>query len=142
MQTLLVLCREMKAALAKTGVAPRASRNGNTRLGAELRQLRELKGESLRGVAQAVGFSSAYLLKLEQGVVTTPSPHLLRNLATYYGVSYLALMELAGYETTDADDQTTPRTVGVLAEALATESLTEEEQRAIAAFLTALRTRS
>jgi transcriptional regulator with XRE-family HTH domain len=111
----------------------------SAQLGAQLRQLRELKGQSLRVVADAAGFSPAYLLKLEQGSVTSPSPHVLRSLAEHYQVSYLSLMELAGYKTSDVPSE--PRRMGVLAEALAAEPLTEEEQRAMAAFLTTLRAR-
>lgn len=111
----------------------------SNRLGDELRKVRSLRGETLRGVAESVGFSSAYLLKLEAGAVISPSPHLLRSLARHYDVSYLGLMELAGYAI--ADSPTDRPRVGVLADALAAEPLTDEEQRAVAAFLTSLRSR-
>jgi HTH-type transcriptional regulator, competence development regulator len=96
-----------------------------------------MRGQTLRTVAEAAGISGAYLLKLERDDVQSPSPHVLRRLARYLGVSYLGLMRLAGYEVTDVD-RPAPA-VSVLAEALATEPLTDEEQHAVAAFLTALR---
>jgi HTH-type transcriptional regulator, competence development regulator len=106
-------------------------------LGSELRRIREFRGATLKSVAEPAGISAAYLLKLERDVVQSPSPHVLRRLADCLDISYLKLMALAGYEISD-DHSTMPR-VGVLADALAAESLDESEQRAVAAFLTALR---
>ena len=108
------------------------------RLGEELRGLRRLSGQSLRTVGEAVGFSAAYLLKLENGEVQSPSPHALRALAGHFGVSYVALMDLAGYATSDEAGDVAPQ--GVLADAIASQPLTPEEQRAVAAFLVSLRT--
>ncbi|HWC35479.1 MAG TPA: helix-turn-helix domain-containing protein [Mycobacteriales bacterium] len=112
----------------------------SSRLGTQLRDVRTLRGDSLRSVAAGTGISAAYLLKLEQGQVTTPSPHVLLNLAKHYDVSYLGLMALAGYATGDDPDPMPART-GVLAEALAAQDLTPEEERAMAAFLSSLRAR-
>jgi HTH-type transcriptional regulator, competence development regulator len=112
-------------------------RTSTSTLGTQLSQLRELRGQTLRTVAEAAGISGAYLLKLERDDVQSPSPHVLRRLADHYGVSYLGLMRLAGYEVTDGDRP--EPAVGVLADALAAEPLTDEEQRAVAAFLTTLR---
>lgn len=106
-------------------------------LGTELRQLRELRGASLRDAAEAADISPAYLLKLERGGVQAPSPHVLRRIAEYFEVSYLAMMQQFGYETSDT--RSSPRRPGLLASALAAESLTEAEQKAVAAFLSALR---
>jgi len=107
------------------------------RLGRDLRQLRELRQATLRQVAEATEISAAYLLKLERGDVQSPSPHVLRRLATYFGVSYLDLMDLAGYPVTDSDSA--PQRHGVLASALAAEPLSESEERAMTAFLLTLR---
>lgn len=109
-------------------------------LGSELAQLRSLRQQTLRTVAQAADISSAYLLKLERDDVQTPSPHVLQRLAMHFGVSYTSLMQLAGYRITD-DGRPTPRP-GVLADALMAEPLTEEEERAVAAFLTTLRSQA
>jgi transcriptional regulator with XRE-family HTH domain len=107
------------------------------RLGVDLHQLRELRRATLRDVAEAAAISPTYLLKLEKGMVQAPSPHVLRRLARYFGVSYLTLMQQAGYDIVDAESPQ-PRQ-GILASTLASETLTEGEQRALAAFLTTLR---
>jgi|ERR1017187_6274061 transcriptional regulator with XRE-family HTH domain len=106
-------------------------------LGSELRRIREFRGVSLKSVAEPAEISPAYLLKLERDDVQSPSPHVLRRLAERLDVSYLELMTLAGYETTESR-RPRPR-VGVLADALAAEPLDADEQHAVAAFLTALR---
>ena len=113
------------------------SANAPQRLGADLRQLRELRHATLRRVADATDISAAYLLKLERGEVQSPSPHVLKRLATYFKLSYLDLMALAGYAVSDAD--VARKTRGVLASALAAEPLTDSEERAVTAFLVALR---
>jgi transcriptional regulator with XRE-family HTH domain len=114
--------------------------DSSSRLGAELRLLRELRKDTLRDVASSADISAAYLLKLERGDVQSPSPHVLRRIADYFNVSYLNLMRAAGYDVTDTEDAA-PRQ-GVLASALAADALTEAEQRAVAAFLTTLRAQS
>lgn len=109
-------------------------------LGAELAQLRSLRQQSLRFVADAAGISGAYLLKLERDDVQAPSPHVLRGLADHFGVSYLALMQLAGY---DVDDRAQPaQRQGVLAAAILAEPLTEDEERLVTAFLSTIRSQS
>ena len=118
----------------------RPDRTWTRTLGTQLSQLRELRRQTLRTVAEAAGISGAYLLKLERDAVQSPSPHVLRRLADHFGVSYLGLMHLAGYEVTDGDRRAPA--VSVLADALAAEPLTDEEQRAVAAFLSALRSQS
>lgn len=109
-------------------------------LGSELAQLRGLRQQSLRTVAQAAEISSAYLLKLERNDVQTPSPHVLQRLAAHFDVSYMSLMQLAGYDITDTGRSI--RKPGVLADALLAEALTDEEERAVAAFLTTLRSQA
>lgn len=106
-------------------------------LGSELSQIRQLRQQSLRAVAEAADISSAYLLKLERDDVQSPSPHVLRRLADHFQVSYLALMQLAGYEV--QDDASVATRTGILADALLAEPLTETEERLVAAFLTTLR---
>ena len=65
-----------------------------------------------------------------------------RDIAAHFDVSYLALMRLAGYEVTDADQPSPKPVTGVLAGALAAEPLTDDEQHAVAAFLSVLRSQS
>lgn len=109
-------------------------------MGSELAQLRRLRQQTLRTVAEAAGISSAYLLKLERDDVQTPSPHVLQRLAEHFGVSYLALMQLAGYRV--SDDGRSAAKPGVLADALMAEALTETEERLVAAFLATLRSQA
>jgi len=74
-------------------------RTSMTELGKLLRQLREMKGKSLRDVEDDTKkeISNAYLSQLERGVAENPSPHLLHKLAEYYDVPYETLMVAAGY---------------------------------------------
>lgn len=107
------------------------------RLGDALRSVRELKGRSLKAVAEPAEISPTYLLKLEKGQVSAPSPHVLHRLSEQLDIPYLDLMRLAGYVVPDIEG----RQVGALAHALSSENLTEEEARAVAAFLKTLRDR-
>lgn len=116
-----------------------------TKLGKELRHLRQLSGASLRAVAGDMGLSAAYMLKLENGDVSAPSPHTLRKLARHYEVSYLALMSMAGYATTDDAAEVPVREreeSGVLADALQRERLSSQEAYALAAMLSSMRANS
>jgi transcriptional regulator with XRE-family HTH domain len=124
------------------GLAQPAVTDEPRTLGSELSQLRELRQQTLRTVADDAGISSAYLLKLERNNVQAPSPHVIRRIAAHFHVSYLGLMRLAGYEVTDADQPSSEPVRGVLAGALAAEPLTEGEERAVAAFISALRSQS
>jgi HTH-type transcriptional regulator, competence development regulator len=101
------------------------------RLGHTLRSVRELKGKSLKAVAEPAEISPAYLLKLEKGEVTSPSPHVLHRLADQLQLPYLDLMRLAGYVVPDAKGASN----SALAHALSSEGLTHDEARAVAAFL-------
>lgn len=74
-------------------------------LGTELRRLRHDRGWSLREVADKSGgvVSQGYIAQLEHGLdprskkPISPSPQVLKALASVYGVSYEYLMQLAGY---------------------------------------------
>jgi transcriptional regulator with XRE-family HTH domain len=109
-------------------------------MGIELRRLREMRGLTLREVSAAAEISPAYLLKIEKGGVNDPSPRVLERIARFFGVSYLGLMDQAGYGTSDSESK--PQRSGILASALASETLTEEEQKAVTAFLATLRAQS
>jgi transcriptional regulator with XRE-family HTH domain len=67
------------------------------KLAKSLREARSNRGMTLETASEAAKISPAYLHKLEAGHVQTPSPHVLRRLATVLGVPYLTLMTLAGY---------------------------------------------
>jgi HTH-type transcriptional regulator, competence development regulator len=101
------------------------------RLGNSLRTARELKGKSLKAVAEPADISTAYLLKLEKGQVESPSPHILHRLASELGVDYLDLMRKAGYIVSDSGAPSG----GALTHALSGEPLTEDEELALATYL-------
>ena len=101
------------------------------RLGETLRTARELRGKSLKAVAEPAEISIAYLLKLEKGLVESPSPHILHRLAGVLEIDYLDLMRKAGYIVSEEE---TSRN-GSLAHALSGERLTDDEERALATYL-------
>lgn len=105
-------------------------------LGTQLRQVRGLRGWSLRETAEKAEISPAYLQKLEQGNVHAPSPHVLYRLAEHLGAPYSNLMELAGYVVPDpgAERLALP-SISPLAYALSSEDLSEEEAEALAQYL-------
>lgn len=67
-------------------------------LGSMLSQARDALALSLHEVAERAGCSSAYVHKMEQDRVRTPSPRVLAGLAEALGLPYPALMAAAGYE--------------------------------------------
>src|SRR3954470_24255373 len=91
-------------------------------LGRTLKSVREMRGQSLKAVAEPAEISPAYLVKLEKGDVATPSPHILFRLAQVLGVEYLELMRLAGYVVPEAGE----RRSGALAQALSSQNLTDD----------------
>lgn len=107
-----------------------------TTLGSELREVRALRDKSLKAVTDPAGISAAYLQKLERDEVRSPSPHVLYRLAEVLGVPYPRLMELAGYVVprTEEGDEERP-SQNLLAHALSSEELTEDEQREVARYL-------
>ena len=64
--------------------------------GIYLKQLREIKGLSLREVDKLTNISYTHLNMIENGKRNV-TPALLRNLAQLYNVNYLDLYEKAGY---------------------------------------------
>lgn len=100
-------------------------------LGSTLRAVREFRNKSLKSVAEPADISPAYLLKLEKDDVASPSPHVLHRLAGVLGVEYLELMRLAGFVVPESSG----RDLGALAQALSSDDLTDEEARALAAYL-------
>ncbi len=105
-------------------------------LGDQLRSLRQVRGLSLKAVAEPAQISTAYLQKLEGGGVSTPSPHVLHRLSEVLNIPYSTLMELAGYVVPDRE--------AVLAgnsfdHALSSADLSQAERNAVAAFIAHLR---
>lgn len=65
-----------------------------TPFGSRVRQLRTEKGVSLKQMADELEISSAYLSALEHGHKGVPSPMLLRQICTYFGLIWDAAEEV------------------------------------------------
>ena len=107
--------------------------------GDRLRRAREGRCLSLQATAEPADITAPYLLKLERGQVTTPSPHVLGRLGLVLGVPYLELMELAGY--LDEEQLTVARGRKPRPHPLAGEDLSPEEWFEVAAFIRELKKR-
>jgi len=66
-------------------------------LGRLLSEARAALGVSLQDVADSAGCSSAYVHKLEQDRVRTPSPRVLAGLTKALGLEYGTVMQAVGY---------------------------------------------
>jgi transcriptional regulator with XRE-family HTH domain len=105
-------------------------------LGDRLRQVRKLRGWSLREAAERADISPAYLQKLERGHVQGPSPHVLHSLAEQLRMPYSTLMELAGYVVpSESRDREALPDINPLAYALSSEDLSDDEAAALAQYL-------
>ncbi|MBZ0264024.1 helix-turn-helix domain-containing protein [bacterium] len=102
-------------------------------LGTELKATRTLRGLSLAAVAEPAKISTAYLQKLEGAMVQNPSPRVLMRLAEVLDTSYERLMELADYTMPQSSTKDVKPTF--LEAALKNEELSDEEQRAVIAFI-------
>ena len=109
-----------------------------TELGSELQTARKEKGLSLEAVAGPAKISAAYLHKLERGVVNSPSPRVLARLAVSSGISYLRLMELAGYLDEEQLARARLREPSAHPHPLAGQQLTPEEWQAVGEFIRTL----
>lgn len=112
------------------------------RLARTLRDVRALRGYSLRKVEKATGISNAYLSQLERGEAENPSPDKLKALADFYQIHYMDLMRDAGYISKSADAARGYRDVGTVQAALMGENLTPEEQKAVVEYIKFLRFRN
>jgi HTH-type transcriptional regulator, competence development regulator len=108
-----------------------------TKLGECLRQVREIRQQSLRGAAAAAEISAPYLQKLERGDAHHPSPAVLHRLATALDIPYSDLMELAGHLVPRQGRANSG--VNVLAHAMSAENLSPDEIEALARYLAFLR---
>ena len=109
-----------------------SSRTEDDSLGNRLRSVRLVRGFSLKTLARGAKISVPYLQKLEEDAVKEPSPHILLRLAQELSVGYGDLMHLAGYFVPQ-QSQSGPQ--NVLAQALDSEPLTDDEVVAIARYL-------
>lgn len=87
--------------------------NLESNLGKKLKSLRELRGFSLRELKSKTGISAAHLLLLENNKVRSPSPMMLKKLASAYDISFELLMKTAGYlwEDPEKKEEKMPRPV-------------------------------
>jgi len=63
----------------------------------KLKNLRKLKGYTIRELSDRSGVSAAYISQLENGNRGIPSPDVLQKLSEGLNTSYSELMQLAGY---------------------------------------------
>ncbi|MBT6148172.1 MAG: helix-turn-helix domain-containing protein [Gemmatimonadetes bacterium] len=103
------------------------------KLGEELKRARQGLGLSLQAVAIPAEVSAAYLHKLEQGKVETPSPRSLRRIGNELGVAYLRLLRLAEY--LEDDDLGSDEEATETDSPLAGYDLTDAEAQAVRAFV-------
>jgi len=98
-------------------------------------RLRRARGDrSLKSVADEASITAAYLQKLERNNVGKPSPNVLYPLGEALGIPYEELMELAGYVAPNGDASRV-REGNVLAYALSSERLTEDEAAKLLEYL-------
>jgi transcriptional regulator with XRE-family HTH domain len=105
-----------------------------------LRDIRALRGHSLRDVEDATGISNAYLSQLERGEAQKPSPDKLQTLAKFYDVPYTDLMRAAGYlQKTELTEGSGNQRVSAVQAALMSEKLTPDEEDAVVKYIQFLR---
>ncbi|WP_128893732.1 helix-turn-helix domain-containing protein [Longirhabdus pacifica] len=71
----------------------------------KLKDIRKLKGYTIREVSDRSGVSSAYISQLENGNRSIPSPDILKKLSDGLNISYSELMNVAGYIDTGQPKQ-------------------------------------
>lgn len=99
--------------------------------------MRELRGLSLRAVAEPAGISPTYLQKLERGSVESPSPHALHGLAEVLDTPYANLMALAGYVVPAPPGEA--RGPMLIADDRSSESLEADEAQQLTEYLAFIR---
>lgn len=116
------------------------------KLAKQLKELRNLRGYSLRDVENKTKISNAYISQLERDEEKKPSPHILHKLAEMYEVPYELLMDAAGYITDSTNVSPGSNTknqssgkLSALGAALMSEKFTSEEEIMISAFIQAIR---
>ncbi|SCW87194.1 Transcriptional regulator, contains XRE-family HTH domain [Paenibacillus tianmuensis] len=70
----------------------------------QLRDMRKLKGFTIRELADRSGVSAAYISQLENGNRGVPSPDVLMKLSEGLNIPYTELMQIAGYLEKTASD--------------------------------------
>jgi transcriptional regulator with XRE-family HTH domain len=108
--------------------------------GAVLRQAREVRELSAVDAARSAGISAAYLSKLENDAVRTPSPHVLHQLSEALGLPYTDLMRLNGYRVPGEPGEADLDRAGSVGAALFAD-LTDDERDELLEYLAWYRTR-
>jgi transcriptional regulator with XRE-family HTH domain len=75
----------------------------------KLRDLRKLKGFTIRELADRSGVSAAYISQLENGNRGIPSPDVLMKFSEGLNISYSELMEIAGYLESRQTERNVPK---------------------------------
>lgn len=109
-------------------------------LGEYLEAIRRDRKLTLRQVEEATDreVSNAYLSQLENDKIKQPSPHILNVLAGLYSISYIGLMERAGYLKPSERNEVNKR--HGRAATFADMDLTPEEEAQLLRFLRFMRT--
>lgn len=76
----------------------------------KLRDLRKLKGYTIRELSERSGVSAAYISQIENGSRGIPSPEVLMKLSEGLNIPYEELMEIAGYLKTSNASSKRPQT--------------------------------
>lgn len=109
-------------------------------LGHRIKEARDLQHKTLKALAQEADLSAAYIQKLENAEITSPSPHKLQQLADALGLSYIELMQLAEYIT--APDATVGEVeADGLSHALRSANLSNDQREEVAQFISFLKSR-
>jgi transcriptional regulator with XRE-family HTH domain len=110
-----------------------------TELGKVLREVRHLKSQSLKTVAEKAEISPAYLQKIELGGVRAPSPRVIYGISEALDLPYVDLMRLAGHIVPSAQDASVVDPVHSLAIAMNASGLSPEEVKALSEYLAFVR---
>ncbi len=108
-------------------------------LGQYLASIRADRHLTLRQVEEATKkeVSNAYLSQIENDKIQKPSPNVLHALAELYGISYSALMEMAGYITSSRAESERHGRIATFSE----HNLTSAEEAELLEYLKFIRTR-
>jgi transcriptional regulator with XRE-family HTH domain len=105
-----------------------------------LKDIRNLRGHTLREVEKSTGISNAYLSQLERGDASRPAPDKLQSLAEFYGVPYTDLMREAGYlEVSEGGARKNTRRASAVQSALMSEEFSPDEEDLIVKYIEFLR---
>lgn len=123
-------------------MAPVEERSSSkTQLGQYLGSIRRDRGLTLRDVEEKTErqVSNAYLSQIENSKIEKPSPNILNALADVYRISFVSLMELAGYMSPSSERGHDERHGRVAT--FAEHNLTPDEEEELMRYLEFMRSR-